>query len=113
MVCADLTAIRPAPPVLLSPRRPRLIFLDGLRGFTALYVVLHHIHSELVQHGLTGTFEIATRFLQLGHYAVGVFIVISGFSLMLPVAMSSNLHIDGGLLRYLSRRARRDRKSVV
>ncbi len=70
-------------------------------------MVFHHVHSELVQHGFTGTFEVATRWLQLGHYAVGVFIVVSGFSLMLPVAMSPGLRIEGGWRRYLSRRARR------
>lgn len=89
-------------------RRPRLLYIDGLRGFAALFVLLHHIHADLNQHaGLPPIIELATRWFQLGHYPVAVFIVVSGFSLMLPVAMSPDLRIDGSFLHYFLRRARR------
>jgi peptidoglycan/LPS O-acetylase OafA/YrhL len=67
----------------------RLSFLDGVRGFAATYVVLHHAILALatpqpddpVQHVLRELFR-------FGHYAVDVFIVLSGYSLMLPVLKS-------------------------
>lgn len=86
----------------------RLRFLDGLRGLAALSVVIHHIHQELEWAGdlPAGLFR-ATKFLQLGHYAVAVFIVLSGYSLMLPVVRSEDWQLPGGRWAYLKRRARR------
>jgi peptidoglycan/LPS O-acetylase OafA/YrhL len=42
-----------------------------------------------------------------GDYAVAVFIVLSGFCLMLPVVKSANLSLRGGIAKYFVRRARR------
>ena len=42
-----------------------------------------------------------------GHYAVAVFIVLSGFCLMLPVTRDPNGRLPGGFAAYLGRRARR------
>ncbi len=53
----------------------RLRFIDGLRGCTALYIVLHHIYLQRPEPG----WEILGK----GHFAVVVFIVISGFILAL------------------------------
>jgi peptidoglycan/LPS O-acetylase OafA/YrhL len=44
---------------------------------------------------------------RFGHTAVNVFIVLSGFSLMLPVARSATYELRGGLRPYFVRRARR------
>ena len=76
-----------APPVLpsVAAPRPRLDFIDGLRALAALYVVLSHIDLEPTN----GHFQ--QRWLEFfpawsSHYAVGVFIVLSGYCLMLPIA---------------------------
>jgi peptidoglycan/LPS O-acetylase OafA/YrhL len=59
-----------------------------MRGAAALYVVCHHAVRQVITVGehLNDPFY---RLLQLltfyGHYAVDVFIVLSGYSLMLPV----------------------------
>lgn len=92
------------PSAAVSPPRVKLLFLDGMRGLAALYVLLFHLYSpqglpDAVQHGLS--------WLRFGHYAVGVFIVLSGYSLMLPVARSSDGHIPGGVVSFFKRRARR------
>ena len=95
-----------AKPVRLAHRR--LAFLDGIRGFAAIFVMLHHVHAELSRQGdLSPLLERATCWLQIGHYPVAVFIVLSGFSLMLSVLSSPTLQISGGFKQYLFRRARR------
>ena len=43
--------------------------------------------------------------LGYGHLAVDVFIVLSGYCLMLPVAASADLKLRGGLIGYIKRRA--------
>lgn len=83
----------------------RLSHLDGLRGLAALFVVLHHAWlttwPDLLARRLPAGAR-QTAFLAYGHFAVVVFIVLSGFCLALPVARSGTL--ARGFLR---RRARR------
>lgn len=86
------------------PPRVKLLFLDGLRGLAALYVVLFHLY---VPAGLPTSFQHALSWLRFGHYAVGVFIVLSGYSLMLPLARSEDGRLAGGPLNFFKRRARR------
>jgi peptidoglycan/LPS O-acetylase OafA/YrhL len=100
-----------------KPAKPRirLEYLDGLRGLAALYVVLHHAYMELHYRqtlpghasGLPQAFFKALKFLDFGHYAVDVFIVLSGYCLMLPVVVSADHTLRGGIMGYLQRRARR------
>jgi peptidoglycan/LPS O-acetylase OafA/YrhL len=86
----------------------RLPFLDGMRGWAALFVVLHHLHQEITYRSdLPSIFLKTTKWLQLGHFAVAVFIVLSGYSLMLPVVRSNNNHLPRGIIDYIQRRARR------
>ena len=85
----------------------RLPFLDGLRGLAALYVMLHHAALSVAPSGLSGA-GLAVRFvLRHGHYAVAVFIVLSGYCLMRPVAHELEGRLRGGFWAYLGRRARR------
>ncbi|MDR3633749.1 MAG: acyltransferase [Isosphaeraceae bacterium] len=85
----------------------RLPFLDGLRGLAALYVLLHHAALAVSPAGLSGV-GLAIRFgLRHGHFAVAVFIVLSGFCLMRPVVHEPAGRLRGGLWPYLGRRARR------
>jgi len=81
-------------------------FLDGLRGLAALYVVLFHF-LDLDGTGLTRWEAHAAKLAQAGHSAVTLFIVLSGFSLMLPVARSADGTLKGGAGGFLKRRARR------
>ncbi len=92
-------------------KRPlaRLDFVDGIRALAALYVVLFHIQNEAGVN--TRTLPLALRLLlswtRFGHVPVDVFIVVSGYCLMLPVARSADGVLRGGFWGYLKRRARR------
>jgi len=105
----------PAPSETAAPfARLRLNFLDGMRGLAAFYVMIAHIFSITAYGGdgrlaasLPPAFVWATRGLNFPHYAVAVFIVLSGFCLMLPVARSEGGTLPGGLLGFARRRARR------
>ena len=92
----------------MSERAPRLHlnYLDGLRACAALYVVLHHCWESqghyCTQSGWAG---ITTNWLLYGHYAVDLFIVLSGFCLILPVVRTGSL--AGGIMSFYRRRAHR------
>ena len=81
--------------------RAHLPFLDGIRALAALYVVLHHASTNLREPASSAL----APWLGYGHFAVDVFIVLSGFSLTLPVAIFGTL--KGGARSFLVRRARR------
>ena len=85
--------------------RPRLHYLDGIRGMAALAVVLHHIYWDVAVDGMP--FWYNQLFLQLGRFGVDVFIVLSGYCLTIPIAKESTLPMRGGAWGYLKRRARR------
>ena len=94
----------------MPPVKLRLEYLDGIRGLAALYVVFFHASEELYDFNpeqFTGWLKIMNYLLSGGHYAVGVFIVLSGYCLMLPVARSANGQLKGGFKGYIQRRARR------
>jgi len=111
----ETTGAATAPPA--KARRPRMPFLDGLRGFAALYVVMNHasIMTMKLVDGATGLNPIFAKILHILHfgvfnygvYAVDVFIVLSGYCLMLPVASSADEQLQGGFFGFMKRRARR------
>lgn len=84
----------------------RLEYLDGLRALAALYVVLFHaaLFERLDPASLPPLAHNAARALSFGHDAVAVFIVLSGYCLMLPVARADG-YIKRGLGSYFARRA--------
>ena len=91
-----------APTTKKEPSHPQSLlagqhlgYLDGLRAAAALFVVLHH---AWLWAGLP--------LYVFGHDAVGLFIVISGFCLMLPVVKAGGT-LPGGALAFFKRRARR------
>ncbi|MBW4634972.1 MAG: acyltransferase [Iphinoe sp. HA4291-MV1] len=92
-----------------SNQRLRLAYLDGIRGLAALYVVLVHCWEpnlvEALQPALLWL-PIA-KFLRYGIFAVVIFIVLSGYCLMLPVVRSNQKYFSGGLLGFFKRRIRR------
>ena len=93
-------------PIFAPPQH--VAYLDGLRALAALFVVLHHcflqvdfraVHLPKLLGGCIGL-------LAFGHYAVDVFIVLSGFCLALP-SVKGDGHLSGGAFNFLVKRARR------
>ena len=90
-----------------------LPFIDGLRALMALWVASGHAFMDLsgvVDHYRKNQSFCPEQFFKQGfyaHFAVDVFIVISGFCLMLPVARKPGFTLTGGWRGYLYRRARR------
>ncbi len=87
----------------------RLHFLDGLRGLACLYVLLFHASTPHIPYSgeLSPGMKFLVRCLSCGHFSVVFFIVLSGFSIMLPIARSGHSRLNGGLREYARRRARR------
>ena len=88
--------------------RPHLAYIDGLRGLAALFVIVHHAMAECIDSGynraVTGRVPShAIVWLYNGEVAVQVFIVLSGYCLMIPVARSGGT-IRGGLAEFARRR---------
>lgn len=92
------------------PARLRLEHVDGLRAVAALVVFLNHAYAQIWE-----TWPVArpvgalafTRYAMIaGHLSVTVFIVLSGFCLMLP-AVDHGLELRGGVKGFLRRRALR------
>ena len=94
---ADLTTGAPAS----SRERGRLVGLDGIRGFAALFVVMHHCYLMAFPGFPANTGPAWLAWLLYGHISVVVFIVLSGFSLGVSPARS------GWRLSSLSRFAHR------
>lgn len=94
-------------PATAENKVEHLGFLDGMRGIAALYVVLYH--AVVSWTGPIPESAIHRRFplFMFGHYAVTVFIVLSGFCLMLPVARTNDLPLRGGIVGFMKRRSRR------
>ena len=91
-----------------APPRLHLDFLDGLRGLAALYVALCHASLLLdANPQIPHWASLVLKPLVFGHYSVAVFIVLSGYCLMLPVALSADKQLRGGWQSYLLRRSRR------
>ncbi|MEC4880056.1 MAG: acyltransferase [Scytonema sp. PMC 1070.18] len=108
-------AMNPATdPANILPEPPRssklhLAFLDGIRGLAALYVVLVHCwEPSLVESSqLALLWSPMTKFMRYGIFAVVIFVVLSGYCLMLPVVRSNKKYLSGGLLGFFKRRIRR------
>lgn len=88
-------------------------FLDGLRALAALYVLCSHTWYQVwpavlppfgYGHRPTGLVLTFTSWLYYGHFAVVVFIVLSGFCLMLAVVQNNGV-LRGGTLQFFKKRA--------
>jgi peptidoglycan/LPS O-acetylase OafA/YrhL len=99
------------PKIDILPTKPpvrHLAYLDGVRAFAALYVMVSHIMGEIWAHphryhGFAFVMGLTFHF---AHIAVGLFIVLSGFCLMLPVIRANGI-LRGGALDFFKRRALR------
>ncbi len=77
--------------------------MDGIRGLAALFVVLHHCRLTSFPGFPYDTGPGWLSWLLYGHFAVVIFIVLSGFSLAVSPARSG--WRVGGLRRFAVRRA--------
>ena len=89
--------------VAVVSNRPRLEFLDGLRGISALAVVFAHM---LAIQNLTLPPALLHWIGACAHFAVVIFIVLSGYCLMMPVAASATGEMQS-VTGFFVRRARR------
>jgi peptidoglycan/LPS O-acetylase OafA/YrhL len=75
-----------------------------MRGLAAMYVVFFHV-VVIYYAQFQGWMRPGFVWMTHGHWAVNVFIVLSGFCLTLPLARSRSLMLEGGFGRYMTRRA--------
>ena len=98
---SDLTLAAPG-----ERRRIRLEYLDGLRGLSALYVTAFHAWlCWTMSGGYSSLAYYGSAWISFGRQAVAVFIVLSGYCLMLPVVRAAGQSLPGGVLEYFKRRA--------
>lgn len=111
MVCWFVGRMRNMPRLSIPTtvkKTNHLPWLDSVRGLAALYVVIHHIVLVTVQgdqHSLPLLPKLIYYAFSYGRYAVALFIVVSGFSLMIPVVTYGKLR--GDAFDFYWRRARR------
>jgi peptidoglycan/LPS O-acetylase OafA/YrhL len=87
------SSVERPPDILGTPtqsiaERSRLVGLDGIRGLAALFVVLHHCWLMSFPGFPADNGPVWLGWLLYGHFAVVVFIVLSGFSLAVSPARS-------------------------
>lgn len=87
----------------------RLDYLDALRGLAALYVTLGHIllDGPALDENRNWVERCLAEVLSHGRIGVAIFIVLSGYCLMLPVAQSGSFRLRQGWRTYLLRRTKR------
>lgn len=90
--------------------RLHLTHVEGLRALAALVVYVNHAYAQswnpMQDQFPTGPLSLFTYSLVAGHFAVSVFIAISGFCLALPVIDNGGM-LRGGTKDFFKRRARR------
>ena len=88
-----------------AEKRVHLDFLDGLRGICAIYIVIYHAYLIAFwgDRQPSPSLSVITGWMGYGYLAVPVFIVISGFCLMIPVARNS-MKFQPSVLFYLKKR---------
>ncbi len=92
--------------------RPRLhlAHVEGMRALAALVVYVNHAYAQswnpIQDQYPSGVLSLFSYSLVAGHFAVSVFIAISGFCLALPVVDAGD-QLRGGVVSFFKRRARR------
>lgn len=86
----------------------QLPYLDSIRGVAALYVAIGHIWQFIAFQPPYANLPKIFTLLNFGHAAVGIFIVLSGYCLMLPIAAQGHVEQEAGWLQaFIRRRALR------
>src|SRR4051812_24886261 len=103
-------SVRPTRPNAVAEKQAdasgHIRFLDGLRGVTALYVVLHHAYMHLFDapeiRALDKAFFDLYPVFSFHRCVVAIFIVLSGYCLTQSVLRndSVNFSMSGGLKSY-------------
>lgn len=93
-----------------KPDRLHLDYLDGIRALAAILVVASHAFLTVypfwgAKHPSALVYALSF-WMMFGHFAVSLFIVISGFCLMLPVIRNRG-EMKGGAKTFFMRRAKR------
>jgi peptidoglycan/LPS O-acetylase OafA/YrhL len=96
-------------PVVPKAARPRLrlAYLDGMRALAALYVVAFHSLLGFSRESLVGRYRFLRAVFGFGHEAVAVFIVLSGYCLMLPLVRERPEQLAPSFRAFVRRRALR------
>lgn len=95
------------PALAAKPKRIEFPYLDGLRGLAAISVVFYHAYLFTGKTGQAyAELPQLKPLLGWGYLGVPLFIVLSGYVLMLPVVQRPGLS-SGGILKFLRRRAKR------
>jgi peptidoglycan/LPS O-acetylase OafA/YrhL len=90
-------------------------FLYGIRAVAALFVLVSHIWYQIwpaaaepfgYRERPTGLILYLTSWLYYGHFAVVIFIFLSGFCLMLPI-VQGNGTLPSGAIEFLKKRSKR------
>ena len=92
-----------------SPARHDMPFVEGIRALSATYVVFHHIWQFAISNPTTpppSWFKVVNVF-EFGALGVAVFVVVSGYCLMLPVMAQPGEQLPGGVRRFATRRTLR------
>lgn len=95
----------PSPGAARSAGPGRLGYLDGMRAAASLYVVVFHAVLGFPRGELTGAWRLLKRAAAFGHEAVAVFIVLSGYCLMLPIVRSARTAKPFRASEFMARRA--------
>ncbi|MDH6196247.1 peptidoglycan/LPS O-acetylase OafA/YrhL [Mycobacterium frederiksbergense] len=82
----------------------RVEFVDSVRAFAALYVVVHHLDLTVYGYPNNSGPPVLGPLL-FGHFGVAIFIVVSGFSLGLAPARRGWQLTRGGYREFMRRRA--------
>ncbi|MEU5787082.1 acyltransferase [Micromonospora purpureochromogenes] len=91
-----------------SVKRVEYPYLDGMRALAALYVVIYHAYLMAGHRGDTDRdLPWLGWILNHGYLGVPVFIVLSGYVLMLPALSNEQLRLPRGKWSFVKRRARR------
>lgn len=98
----------PPPPdaAATSPlARPHIRYLDGLRGFAALFVACSHLFGRATNGEMPHTLllKLWSKIAPMSHFAVSAFIILSGYCLVLPLFKSRLSFVDG-IPNYFARR---------
>lgn len=83
-------------------------YLDGMRGVAALAVVIFHTFLFTGREGQAALeLPLIGWIVGYGYLGVPIFIVLSGYVLMMPLTRSPTLQFRGGVTKFWGRRAKR------